>query len=78
MSKKIKSLSAVILITVITSFSATAGGGKGECCKKSSCAKEQKAELKDHTCTQACHDKGSCVLVCGEKGHTCTEACKKE
>lgn len=41
-------------------------------------AKEEKTDLKDHVCTEACHEAGQCVTVCGEKGHTCTADCKKE
>ena len=38
---------------------------------------EKKMKLKDHVCTQACHDSGKHVYAHGEKGHVCTSACKK-
>jgi hypothetical protein len=40
-------------------------------------AKTEKVKLKDHVCTQACHDSGKHVYAHGEKGHVCTDACKK-
>lgn len=39
--------------------------------------KTAKVKLKDHVCTQACHDSGKHVYAHGEKGHMCTSACKK-
>ncbi|OQP64047.1 hypothetical protein A3860_21790 [Niastella vici] len=39
--------------------------------------KTEKVKLKDHACTQACHDSGKHVYAHGEKGHVCTSACKK-
>ncbi len=38
---------------------------------------EKKMKMKDHVCTQACHDSGKHVYAHGEKGHVCTSACKK-
>lgn len=38
---------------------------------------EKKAKMKEHVCTQSCHDSGKHVYAHGEKGHVCTSACKK-
>ena len=34
-------------------------------------------EMKDHVCTQECHDAGHHVYAHGEKGHVCSDECKK-
>lgn len=38
---------------------------------------ESKEMMKEHTCTQACHDAGKHIYAHGEKGHVCTPQCKK-
>jgi len=35
-----------------------------------------KMELKDHVCSDACHEAGHCVMIHGEKGHKCSAECK--
>ena len=41
-------------------------------------AQKEQVKLKEHVCTQACHDSGKHVYAHGEKGHVCTSACKKQ
>ncbi len=38
----------------------------------------KKMGLKDHVCTDACHNAGHCVFAHGEKGHECGDECKKK
>lgn len=72
-----KSISKMLMATcVLVSLSlATLAQDKKQETPKAK--KEKKMKLKDHVCTQACHDSGKHVYVHGEKGHVCTSACKK-
>lgn len=65
-------MSVVIVVAVGFTTSAQTASMKDKKAKK-----EKKTALKDHSCTDACHKTGKCVLVHGEKRHKCGEACKK-
>ncbi|AEV98216.1 hypothetical protein A4D02_35310 [Niastella koreensis] len=73
-----KSISKVLAATLILanlSLVTLAQDKKQEQPKKAKT--EKKMKMKDHVCTQACHDSGKHVYAHGEKGHVCTDACKK-
>jgi hypothetical protein len=55
-----KIFSAVVLIVLVMSVNSSIA--------------QNKVELKDHKCTDAC--KNGCTFVHGEKGHSCDESCK--
>lgn len=71
-----RSISKMFLASLIlVNFSlATQAQDKKQVKKES---KTEKVKLKEHACTQACHDSGKHVYAHGEKGHVCTSACKK-
>lgn len=63
-----------MLLTVATLALASCGGGDKKDDKKEGEKKE--AGLKDHLCTERCHEAGHCVMAHGEKGHECSDECK--
>lgn len=56
---------------------ATMAQDKKQEAPKAKTEKKMKMKMKDHVCTQACHDSGKHVYAHGEKGHVCTSACKQ-
>jgi septal ring-binding cell division protein DamX len=72
---KIKKMKQVILAVAI--FIGISVSANAQTSSNKETKEEQKMELKDHKCTEACHTSGHCVLAHGEKGHTCTVDCKK-
>lgn len=74
-----KSISKIFMVGLILaglSFSVQAQDVKKKQSRKMK-AKTEQTTLKEHVCTQACHDTGKHVYAHGEKGHVCTDACKK-
>ncbi|RFM30763.1 hypothetical protein [Chitinophaga silvisoli] len=74
--KSILKISVVMLMLGYGSLTAVAQDKKQEGPKVKT-EKKMKMKMKDHVCTQACHDSGKHVYAHGEKGHVCTSACKK-
>ncbi|OQP39958.1 hypothetical protein A4H97_17225 [Niastella yeongjuensis] len=72
-----KSISKVFAATVILLNLSLASQAQDKKQDPEKPKKEKKMKLKEHVCTQACHDSGKHVYAHGEKGHVCTDACKK-
>ncbi|MVT12155.1 hypothetical protein [Chitinophaga tropicalis] len=72
-----KSISKIFIATCILATFSLATQAQDKKKEQPKAKTEKKMKLKDHVCTQTCHDSGKHVYAHGEKGHTCTDACKK-
>jgi hypothetical protein len=73
-----KSISKLLVATLILANLSLATYAQDKKQEKPKAKTEKKMKMKDHVCTQACHDSGKHVYAHGEKGHVCTDACKKQ